>query len=177
VLCVCAQISFKHLTPLFSLSNYYFDRANFFLKLPSQTLFSNLVAIKPQTSFTHCLILKLGFQISASKFIFKLFFQDFIIKFCSYICSQSLYMLVWKHGASAPSMVKWLLGELFLFAHCHWVFLTNDGSPSKQHHQSSWLYRHSHAGLVPLLLCKHALQIISQTEFAATTCTFFFSFF
>ena len=35
------------------LPNYYFDKANFFLKLPSQTLFSSLVAMKPRTLFTH----------------------------------------------------------------------------------------------------------------------------
>ena len=57
-------------------------KANFFLKLPSQALFSNLVAIKPQsqTCFSD-----FGLKVHS-----QTWFQDFIIK----LFSQSLCMLV-----------------------------------------------------------------------------------
>jgi len=43
-----------------------------------------MVAIKPQTSFTHYLTLKLGSQISDSKFILKLGFKTSLLNFFSH---------------------------------------------------------------------------------------------
>jgi len=68
-------MSFKH-------TIFPFDKANFFLKLPSQNLFSKFVlkfgCYQTQTLFTHYLILKPGFKISASKFILKLCFNTLL---------------------------------------------------------------------------------------------------
>ena len=56
-----------------------------------------------ETSFTHHLILKLGFQISASKFILKLCFKTSLLNFALAFVLKVSYACLWKHWGFCPT--------------------------------------------------------------------------
>ena len=178
-MCLCSNFIQTFNTLFFIVSLYYLDRANFFLKLPSQTLLSNLVAVKPQTLFPHYLILKFGFQISASKFILKLCFKTSSLSFVlKIICTQSLCMLVWKHGASAQPNGKMVAGWAILVCSPSLSFSKNQMMAPPGNNITSDLFD-CIGTVIPtcsMVAVQTCLAITSQTEFAATTYTFFFPF-